>query len=280
LRVVVTGAGGQLGRALGAALEAHDAILLPREALDVTDPAGVEGVLRSAAPDAIVHTAAWTDVDGCELDPERARLVNTLGTQNICDAAGKAFVVVVSTDYVFDGSSSRAYVETDEPNPIQVYGTTKREAERVALASGARVAIARSAWLYGAGGTNFVASIARALRKGPVDVVTDQVGSPTSCDDLARALALLVEAQAAGVFHVVNVGSVSRFDLAQHVAACLEISKDMVRPIATAQAPVRPARRPPYAPLDGSAWREAGFDELPAWDDALRRAIPAILAAL
>lgn len=279
MRVLVTGAGGQLGRALARALDGHEALLLPRAALDVTDPVAVEGVIRSAEPEAIVHTASWTDVDGCEMDPERARLCNVLGTQHVVESAGRAHVTVISTDYVFDGAAGRAYTERDEPSPVQVYGRTKRDAEEIALSSGARVAVVRTAWLYGAGGKNFVAAILRALRSGPVEVVMDQVGSPTSCDDLARAITHVVQRQPLGVFHAVNEGAVSRWELARSAARAAGFEESLVRPVTTASAPPRPARRPPYAPLEPRAWLDEGFPALAPWDDALRRALPGILAA-
>jgi len=285
MRIIVTGAGGQLGRELARSLAAFDPILLTRAALDVTDAVAVEGVFRSASPDAIIHAAAWTDVDACERDPDRARRFNVIGTTNVARAAGRSFLVVVSTDYVFDGELGRAYVETDEPSPLQVYGRTKLEAERIALGQTARCAIARSAWLYGAYtargdlARNFVTSILRAARRGPIDVVDDQTGSPTTVADFADALARLVAEPTTGVLHVVNEGEVSRYQLARAAVERAGIDA-LVRPVATANAPVRPAMRPPFAPLEGKAWRAAGFDPLPSWDDALARALPEILEAL
>ncbi len=284
MRIAVTGAGGQLGCELARALAAHEAILLDRVALDVTDATAVEGVLRSAAPDAIIHAAAWTDVDGCERDPDRANTINAVGTANVARAAGDACVVLVSSDYVFDGTHTSPYTEADEPNPLQVYGRTKLEAEREVRAS-ARWAIARSAVVYGAtygDGTtpakNFIRSVLDGLANGPVDVVDDQVGSPTSAHDLADALVALVEAGAEGVFHVVNDGAVSRFELARTAAAIAGFDEDRVRPTTTAATP-RAAPRPPYAPLRGEAWVKAGFEPLAPWEDALRRALPAFLGA-
>jgi dTDP-4-dehydrorhamnose reductase len=246
----------------------------------------VEGVFRSASPDAIIHAAAWTDVDACERDPDRARRFNVVGTANVARAAGRAFLVVVSTDYVFDGELGRAYVETDEPSPLQVYGRTKLEAERIALSQAPRTAVARGAWLYGAYtargdlARNFVTSVLRAARRGPIDVVDDQVGSPTTVTDFADALARLVNEPATGVLHAVNEGEVSRFELARAVVERAGLDPSLVRPVPTAEAPVRPAMRPPFAPLEGKAWRAAGFEALPSWDDALERALPQILEAL
>ena len=246
----------------------------------------VEGVLESAGPDVIIHAAAWTDVDGCEKDPARARTANLEGSRNVAAAAGNAFMILVSTDYVFDGSAGRAYSEKDETNPIQVYGRTKLEGELAARAETSSLAIARTAWLYGARkatgepAKNFVTSILRAAERGPLDVVDDQVGSPTWTGDLADALLALAEGRTPGTFHVANGGAVSRCDFARAILE--EAGKDpsRVRAVATKDAAPRPAARPLYAPLDGVAWRDAGFDTLPDWRDALKRAMPGILEAV
>lgn len=285
MRVLVTGAGGQLGRSLARALVAYDLALLDIHDLDVTAEDVVAAVLERVEPDVIVHAAAWTDVDGCERDPDAARAVNTDGTGHVVAHAKDARVIAISTDYVFDGSAGRAYTEDDEPSPVSVYGRTKLDAERIVLDAGGTVV--RSAWLYGhrwangAPARNFVASIVRAAARGePLDVVDDQVGSPTSTSDLADGLAALVaRADARGIFHVVNEGAVSRYEFARAILARAGLDPELVRPIATADAPPLPARRPPYAPLDGARWREAGFAPLPSWEDALARTLPAIVEA-
>lgn len=284
MRIAVTGAGGQLGRDLARALVAHDAVLLDHAALDVTDARACETALSDV--DAVIHAAAWTDVDACERDRQRARRVNVEGTRNVAAAAAEAFAVVVSTDYVFDGTLGRAYVEIDGPNPLQVYGRTKLDAERAARGISERVAVARTAWLYGAAlangepARNFVTAIIRAARAGPLDVVDDQTGSPTWTGDLARALVGMCERQATGVFHVVNGGAVSRFEFARAIVEGAGMDPDRVRPVKTVEAPPRPAVRPAYAPLEGRAWVKVGFAPLPSWDDALARALPDILAIL
>lgn len=286
MRVLVTGAGGQLGAELAPRLAGHDAVLLDRETLDVTDPVAVEGVLESAGPDVVIHAAAWTDVDGCEEDPERAYLTNVQGTRNVASAAGAAFMILISTDYVFDGTAGRAYTEADETNPVQLYGRTKLEAEQAARAETSSLAIARTAWLYGARkatgepAENFVSSILRAAARGLLDVVDDQVGSPTWTGDLADAVIALAERRVAGTFHVANGGAVSRYDFARAILEQAGRDPALVRAIATKDAAPRPAARPMYAPLEGAAWRQAGFDLLPEWQDAIARAMPGILAAV
>lgn len=278
MRIVVTGADGQLGRDLAGALAGHEAVLLGRKDLDVTDVDTTAVVLESAMPDAIIHAAAWTDVDGCEQDPERAHRDNVEGTVNVVSAAGAAFVVVVSTDYVFDGTAGRAYDETDEPNPLQVYGNTKLHAERAATAMWDAVAVVRSAWLYGAQTThgNFVTSILKAAASGPIEVVDDQVGSPTATVDLARALVALCEQPVAGTFHVVNEGEVSRAAFAQAILESAGMDPSLVRPVSTDQAPPRAAKRPAFAPLTSVNWPKTGLEALPPWRDALARVLPAI----
>ena len=269
MRVLVTGAGGQFGAELAPRLAAHDAVLLDHETLDVTDPIAVEGVLESAGPDVIIHAAAWTDVDGCEVDPGRARATNADGTRNVAAAAGAAFMILISTDYVFDGTAGRAYTET----------------EQAARGETASLAIARTAWLYGARtatgapAKNFVASILRGAARGPLDVVDDQVGSPTWTGDLADAVLALAERRMSGMFHVANAGAVSRYDFARAILEGAGRDPGVVRAVATKDATPRAAARPPYAPLDGVGWRSEGFDPLPEWRDALSRALPGILDA-
>jgi dTDP-4-dehydrorhamnose reductase len=285
MRVLVTGAGGQFGAELASRLSAHEAVLLDHETLDVTDPVAVEGVLTSTGPEIVIHAAAWTDVDGCEVDPARARAVNVEGARNVASAAGDAFVVLIGTDYVFDGKAGRAYVETDPTNPLQVYGQTKFDAEQAARAETSTLAIARTAWLYGArtasgaAAQNFVAAILRAAERGPLDVVDDQVGSPTWTGDLADAVIALAERRAPGTFHVANTGAVSRYEFARAILEVAGRDPGLVRAVATRDAPARAAVRPAYAPLDGVAWRAAAFEPLPAWRDALERALPGILSA-
>jgi len=191
---------------------------------------------------------------------------------------------VVGTDYVFDGSAGRAYTETDATNPLQVYGQTKLDGELAARAEASPLAVARTAWLYGARtaagapAKNFVASILRASN-GPLDVVDDQVGSPTWTGDLADALVALAERRTSGTFHVANTGAVSRYEFARAIFEIAGLDPEAVRPVSTKDAPPRAAARPAYAPLEGVAWGEAGFGPLPHWRDALARALPGILSA-
>jgi dTDP-4-dehydrorhamnose reductase len=279
VRVLITGGAGQLGRDLAAVL-GDDAIPLSHAELDITDAAAVAAAVRAHTPDAIVNSAAWTDVDGCEGDPERARLINGIGAGNIARAAGDALVVQVSTDYVFDGLSDRAYVETDEVNPVSHYGRSKLEGEREVSADARRWAVVRSAWLYGTGTKNFVAAILRAARtRDRLSVVDDQAGSPTSTPDLARALVELIERGSTGVLHGVNAGICSRFEFARAALEEAGLDPERVEPVPTSAMP-RPAVRPAYAPMDGVAWRAAGLPVLRPWREALAEVVPGVQASL
>jgi len=278
VRVLITGGAGQLGRDLAEVLGIQ-AFALDRSECDVTNPASVAAAVERVTPDAIVNCAAWTDVDGCEGDPERARAVNALGALNVANAAGDALVVQVSTDYVFDGRASRPYTESDPTNPLSVYGASKLEGE-VQTATAARWAVVRSAWLYGVGTRNFVAAILRAARsRETLQVVDDQLGSPTSTQDLARGLAALLERGSTGVLHGVNAGECSRFAFARAILAEAGLDPARVHPVKTEAMP-RPAKRPAYAPLDGVAWRAAGLPELRPWSQALRDVVPGVMRAL
>ncbi len=279
MKVLVTGAAGQLGRDLTKLL-GSSAVGLSHGELDVTDEGAVRRAIEAAAPDAIINAAAWTDVDGCEQDPKRAHRVNTVGARNVASAAAGAFVVQVSTDYVFDGRASRPYAEDDPTNPLSVYGSTKLEAEREVAARAGRWAVVRTAWLYSAGTKNFVGSIIRAARsRERLSVVADQHGSPTSTRDLAPALLTVIERGASGVLHGVNAGVCSRFEMAQVILAEAGDDPGRVEPVATDAMP-RPAKRPAYAPLEPRAWMRAGLPSLRHWREALSAIIPEVVAAL
>jgi dTDP-4-dehydrorhamnose reductase len=263
---LVTGAAGQLGRDVMRSLAArdHQAIGLSRAELDITDAAQVHSVVQSLEPDAIVHCAAYTAVDDAESHRDSATAVNVDGSRNIAQAAASvdAYLIGVSTDYVFDGADPAGYDEHAATGPINVYGETKLAGERELLAcEGA--AVARTAWLFGRDGTNFVRTIARlAASRDAIDVVTDQVGSPTYTAHLADALVRCVEQRPAGVLHLAGSPVATWNEIAKYVVEVLGVECE-VRPT-TSDAFPRPAARPacsilrstrPDAPTVGD-WRD------------------------
>jgi len=210
LRVVVTGAGGMLGQAVVRQWGAHHTVVpMRREDADLGDAAASIDWIVQARPQVIVHCAAWTDVDACEADEERAFRDNGLATRNVAVAAQRldAALCYVSTDYVFDGSKAQPYREYDTPAPLGVYGRSKYWGEQVVQALVRRHWIARTSWLFGPGGRNFVDTMARLLaERDSVQVVDDQRGSPTFTEDLAAALRVLVSDGPHGTYHVSNSG--------------------------------------------------------------------------
>ncbi len=281
VRVLVTGAGGQLGRELVAAFEAaggrHDVVAATRRQLDVADRDQVLGAICTLAPDAVVHAAAWTAVDACEGDPDRALAVNALGTRWVADGARRvgAHVCYVSTDYVFDGRKGAPYHEWDDPNPQSVYGRSKLGGERE-LDPGSTVV--RTSWVFGVHGANVVKAIlALAEGDGALRFVHDQRGRPTEAADLAGMVVRLVTARLPGTFHVTNGGDTTWYELARDVLRLAGHDPGRVEPVATADLdPPRPAPRPPDSRLDGAALRLAGIDPLPDHRHALARVVTAL----
>jgi len=254
------------------AARGHQVISLTRAQLDVTESEKVKEAVRAHQPDLILHCAAFTQVDRAEREPDSAFAVNALGTAHVASAAGDvgAKLCYISTDYVFEGNAARAYTENEAPNPVNVYGRTKLAGEEQALLHAPRHFIVRTAWLFGAHGSNFVRAVLRQAReKGFVKAVADQTGSPTYAADLADALEKLTQTEKYGIYHIVNSGACTRYELA---AAALELSgiPAELRPCASGEFPGA-APRPCCSALDAAAWRAAGFAPLPGWRDALAR---------
>ncbi|MGE5235882.1 MAG: dTDP-4-dehydrorhamnose reductase [Acidobacteriota bacterium] len=273
MRVLVTGCRGQLGRALAAALPAagHEFIGVDLPELDITDAETVRLRVAAARPEVIVNCAAFTAVDAAETAEAAALAVNGTAVETLADACERvgSRLVQISTDYVFDGTATRAYRESDLPGPLSAYGRTKLAGERAA-ARASRHLIVRTAWLFGQG-ANFVAAIRRQLDAGArqLRVVSDQFGCPTYAADLAAALVQLLVIEAHGTVHVVNEGSTSWFGLAREIVRQTGALAEVV-PISTAQAS-RPAARPARSILDTARLRELLGHGLPAWQDALGR---------
>jgi dTDP-4-dehydrorhamnose reductase len=269
MRVLVTGAAGMLGSDLIPYLRGrgHDVVGVDLE-VDIRDPAKVDACVDEVAPDAVIHAAAWTDVDGAEANEDAAYAVNADGAGNVARAAARRTVplVYISTDYVFDGTAGRDYTEDDPTAPIGAYGRTKRAGERAVLEAhpnGARVA--RTAWLYGAHGRNFVDTM-RSLgaARDAVQVVADQVGSPTWTRDLAPALEAVLGLPA-GTYHTAGGGSVTWAGFAEAIFAEAGIDCRVER-ITTAELG-RPAPRPARSVL---AVTRPGAPRLRHWREALR----------
>ena len=278
-RTLVTGAAGQLGSEIVEALQAlgHGVIACDRSALDVADRDQVLQVVGAACPETVVHAAAWTDVDGCEGDGDRAWRVNALGTRHVAEAARLvgARVCYVSTDYVFDGTSRRPYTEWDDPCPASVYGRSKLAGERVL---GPGDTVVRTSWLCGRRGRNFVKTMLGLGARGePFDVVDDQHGCPTFADDVAAVIAQLVSGRLPGTFHVTNQGATTWFVLARDALALAGFDPGLVRPVATSELrPPRPAPRPAYSVLDNAALRLSGLPLLPDHHEPLERLVKEI----
>lgn len=265
-------------------VEGTDIVAADRQAVkfyqsDITDKDNIAGVVRDARPSFVIHTAAWTDVDGCEREGEKAFLVNATGAHNValaCKAAG-ATVVYISTDFVFDGKKAKPCREADAAAPLCVYGQSKLEGEGLVRKTLRNHLILRTSWLYGPHGKNFVDTImTKAASEKTIKVVDDQVGSPTYTVDLARAIHRLLDVVVSrkpyvvryGVYHVSNSGSVSWYDYAREILR-LAGSKTKVIPIGSAQLD-RPAKRPAMSVLDNSKFRRFTGYKMRSWKAALR----------
>jgi len=269
MRIVITGARGQLGRSLQEGLKSQDLLLIDLPEYDVTEP-GIIDAIEDFQPHVMIHAGALTDVDACELDPDSAYRVNALGTRNVAVACQRchASLLYVSTDYVFDGTKGEPYLEFDQPNPIGVYGRSKLAGELFVRDLLSRFWIVRTAWLYAQGGNNFVAKIlALTEERDELSVVTTEVGSPTYAPDLAQAIVRLIEYPLYGIYHLVNEGSCSRYEFAGRI---LEFAGKSGFPLHPVQAYDRPTRVPVNATLRNfSAATQLGI-RLRRWEEALR----------
>ena len=275
MRLLVLGAGGQLGRdVVRAALAAGESVIgLTHRECDVTDRAAVQAAFESEHPDAVVNCAAWTRVDAAEDHETEAAAINATGAGNVAEVAGAggAALCHVSTDYVFDGTSSTPIAEDAPPQPISAYGRTKLAGEEaVRAAMGERALIVRTAWVYGAYGPNFVLTMLRLARdRGSLRVVADQTGTPTWTGHLAPALLRLLHRHEIGTLHLTNSGETTWHGFAQAIVEDSGLSDVPVEAITTAEYPT-PARRPAYSVLDNGRWRDLGEAPLPNWRDGLR----------
>ena len=268
MRVLVTGAGGMLAHDVALAAEArHDVTALSAHDLDVTDGALVAAALAELRPDAVVNCAAWTDVDRAEADEAAALRVNGVAPGHLARAATEqgAQLVHVSTDYVFDGTAQRPYVESDQTGPRSAYGRTKLAGEQAVLASAGGHAVVRTAWLFGAAGKNFVATmLALATARDAVTVVADQIGSPTFTGHLAAALVDIAERRVTGLAHVAGGGQCAWSELAAQTFEQAGVNCT-VQPVTSSEFP-RPAPRPAWSVL---ASERDDVPSLPPWREGL-----------
>ena len=285
MRVLVVGSRGQLGSDLAEVVASRDGdevLALDLPGIDITDPSSVRGVLESFPADVVVNCAAWTAVDDAETHEEAALRVNGLGPRVLAEAcAGSgAWLVQVSTDYVFDGEATQPYEEDQAPDPRSAYGRTKlagEEAVREVLPD--RHYVVRTAWLYGRNGTNFVKTMARLeTEHDTVSVVDDQRGQPTYSRDLAEQIVALLDVRPpAGTFHGTNSGDVTWFGFTREIFRLLGADPARVLPTTSAEF-VRPAPRPAYSVLGHGKWAACGIAPMRPWDEALAAAISAGVA--
>lgn len=277
MRIVITGAQGQLGTDLQQVLQKHELTLLDLPTFDLTHQE-CGRVIVDAAPDAVIHAGAHTDVDGAERNPALAMAINADGTERVARAAAQAGarLIYISTDYVFDGRGVRPYVETDQTNPVSAYGRSKCIGEERALACCDNTLVVRTAWLYGRHGKNFVKTILQLAAERPsLRVVADQRGSPTFAEDLAGMLGKLVTHSAKGILHVTNEGDCTWHEFATQIVR-LAGSRVPVEPITTADMP-RLAQRPANSVLSLERLHHLGF-RMPSWQDGLQRFMQAFAA--
>ncbi|MHB0912265.1 MAG: dTDP-4-dehydrorhamnose reductase [Armatimonadota bacterium] len=275
MKILLTGAGGMLGHDLVEALSGHELVTTDvagdYRRMDITDSEAVLDTIGEVRPDLVIHSAAYTDVDGCSANPDLAFKVNAAGTWNVAAACAEhgAAMVYVSTDFVFDGEKGSPYTEYDTPNPVSAYGASKYAGEVHVRTLVPRHYIVRTAWLYGLHGKSFPRTMVRVAREGkPLRVVADQVGSPTCTVDLAETIRRLIETPLYGTYHVTNSGSCSWHEFAVRTLALAGITGVEVQPIDSDEWPT-PTKRPKYSVLRHYSLELQGRDDLRSWEEAL-----------
>jgi len=256
MKILITGANGQLGRSLHRTFAAHDLVPLARADLDITDADACARALDQHRPGAVIHCAALTDTNRCEQDPALARQINGIGTENVARGCARtgARLVAISTNEVFDGAQSTPYAEDARPNPLNAYALSKLDGEVLAASRHADTLIVRASWLYGDGYVNFNEKVLAAASEGrPLRFVTDEVATPTATDELAAAIAALLERNAPpGIYHLSNEGEASRYDWAVEILRLAGKPDTPVEAITTAELRAggfTGPRKPPYSVL-------------------------------
>ncbi len=264
-------------------LEGYEYVAPTSTDLDIGDKEQLFQFISELKPSSIINCAAWTNVDGAESSIKEVREINSIAVGNLGTAAGLfgCNIIHVSTDYVFDGESSKPYDESSPVNPVNKYGASKLEGENALLAVAPDSYVIRTSWLYGASGKNFVKTIAgKALQNEEARVVNDQVGSPTSARDLAGAIMSIVGNQPKpGIYNYSNDGSCSWFEFAQRIYERVGANPSLVLPISSDSLNLI-AKRPRYSLLSKEKWKSLGLAEVPLWEDSLDLLLPEIVAKL
>ncbi len=274
MKILVTGVKGQLGYDVVNELKkrGHEAVGVDIEEMDITDEESVNRVIREAAPDAVIHCAAYTAVDAAEDNVDLCRAVNATGTGNIARVC-KALdirMMYISTDYVFNGQGTRPWEPDDQREPLNIYGQTKYEGELEVEENLKKYFIVRIAWVFGVNGKNFIKTMLNLGKtRDKLSVVADQIGSPTYTFDLARLLVDMIETEKYGRYHATNEGLCSWYEFACEIfkQAGMNVT---VEPVTSDQFPVK-AKRPMNSRISKDKLKENGFQPLPSWQDALRR---------
>ena len=270
MRILITGEKGQLGRELQRVLRGEEVIATDQPEYALTDPM-LEEKIAAQRPDLVIHAAGYTDVDGCERDPETAFTVNAQGTRRVAEGAAKANarLIYISTDFVFDGKKKEPYTERDPVNPLNVYGRSKLAGEEEAVKGCRKTLVLRTSWLYGVHGKNFVRTILSLAASQPeIRVVDDQRGSPTYARHLAHVIAGLIRSDVTGVIHAGGEGECSWYEFAKGIVHEAGLGCRVV-PISTAESG-RLALRPPYSALSTALLHQHGLS-LPPWREGVRQ---------
>ncbi|MDP2924248.1 MAG: dTDP-4-dehydrorhamnose reductase [Candidatus Omnitrophota bacterium] len=281
-KILITGAKGMLGSILCRTLSPfYSVIAIDKEDCDITDKEKVESFFNKLSIDVLIHCAAYTEVDKAEDEPQKAFLINAQGTKNVIEALkGKdCFLIYISTDYVFDGKKPQAYLEADIPNPQGVYAQSKLEGERV-ISAYTKHAILRTSWVFGPNGKNFVDTIVRlAKEKEILEVVSDQIGSPTYTLDLSEAIKAMLDIYFArglkyGIYHITNSGKCSWFEFAQFIIQLVNL-KTVVKPISS-ECLHKKAKRPKNSLLSNEKFHSLAGYCLPSWQEAVKNYLDSI----
>lgn len=274
MRILITGADGLVGRALAAhaVTKGDDLAAYNRQTLDIAEADAVKKVIQSERPEVVINCAAWTDVDSCESDAQRAERANALGPELLAKncRAVDALLITISTDYVFDGTKEGFYTQKDQPNPISVYGRSKLEGERRAQAAWARTIVVRSGYIFGVGGKNFLSTMVERILGGAwIKAIHDMTGTPTYARNLAQRLRRLAELDSPGTYHVVNDGEgASFYEFARTASRLVGQNEGDIEAVSLADLN-RPAPRPRNSRLRCLLSPTLGLKPLPDWREAL-----------